>query len=549
MITSLQNFFLKHNKWLFGGLLIVIIVTFVLTIGPQSFFGSNASGQRRSLNYYGYDLTSEQDQRAMAHTAEISAILHPELQLRREQLMDYAYLRVAALGMAKQLGIPSPGEAELSEYVATLLIFADPATGEFTAESYNRMLEAFQNDGRFTRKAIARTLREDYTIEQVRNILGGPDYVLPFETQQSYIDMETAYTLNLAHYSYADFAPEIAPSNEALQQYFSENPSRYEIQETISVSALQFKKEAYIDSISEPTTGELEVYFASNQAQYQPEASGETTPELTLEEVRAQVASDWKVAQAVKLAARKGEAFSLRLWQEGIALDSPEFEALVKEFAVTSAEIPAYSRGQVPAGSALAPQLLESMWVYASNPNRYFSDAAQTADGAVLLVLRGLTEARTPAFEEVLTAVEADYRVAEKRRLFALEGIELQATIEGRLGSESFSAVAESLGLTVADPDTFKGSEVPQELLQSRLWDQTMHMKKGAVTPMVINGDRGSFAYMADKVVPVIEKDSEAYRTFVENRKGALSESMGWARLREITDNSLSALMSSPVSE
>jgi hypothetical protein len=361
--------------------------------------------------------------------------------------------------------------------------------------------------------------------------------------------METAYTLNLAHYSYADFAPEIAPSNEALQQYFSENPSRYEIQETISVSALQFKKEAYIDSISEPTTGELEVYFASNQAQYQPEASGETTPELTLEEVRAQVASDWKVAQAVKLAARKGEAFSLRLWQEGIALDSPEFEALVKEFAVTSAEIPAYSRGQVPAGSALAPQLLESMWVYASNPNRYFSDAAQTADGAVLLVLRGLTEARTPAFEEVLTAVEADYRVAEKRRLFALEGIELQATIEGRLGSESFSAVAESLGLTVADPDTFKGSEVPQELLQSRLWDQTMHMKKGAVTPMVINGDRGSFAYMADKVVPVIEKDSEAYRTFVKNRKGALSESMGWARLREITDNSLSALMSSPVSE
>ena len=48
MITWLQNFFLKHNKWLFGSLLVVIIVTFVLTIGPQSFFGSSGPQQREA---------------------------------------------------------------------------------------------------------------------------------------------------------------------------------------------------------------------------------------------------------------------------------------------------------------------------------------------------------------------------------------------------------------------------------------------------------------------------------------------------------------------
>ena len=191
MITALQNFFLKHNKWLFGGLLVVIIVTFVLTIGPQSFFGSSSSGRVESINYYGYDLTSDQDRRAMSYTAEISAILHPELQLRQQQLNDYAYMRVAGLGIAAQLGMPDPNEEQLGDYIETLLLFADPASGEFSAETYNRMIELLQVNARFSRDAIARAIREDYLISQVLDILSGPDYALPFEIRQSYVDQRT----------------------------------------------------------------------------------------------------------------------------------------------------------------------------------------------------------------------------------------------------------------------------------------------------------------------------------------------------------------------
>jgi peptidyl-prolyl cis-trans isomerase D len=559
MITSLQNFFLKHNKWLFGGLLVVIIVTFVLTIGPQSFFGSGSGMQRKALQYYGYDLSSESDQRAMAFTAEISAILHPELQLRREQIMDYAYLRVAALGIASQLGIPQPTTSELSEYVETLMIFADRQTGEFSAETYNQMMEALQSNARFDKQSIGMVLREDYRIKQVRDALSGPGYALPFEIRQDYLDRETSYTVSLANFPYDSFNPEISATDEELLQFFNENPSRYEIEETLSVTALLFKAANFLTEVPASTEEDLQAWFATNKARYEANreqpapVEGEETPpelpELALDDVREQVVAEWQSSQAGRIAAKKSEQFSLKLWQDSVALDSPEFDSMLQEYKVQTRDLPPYSRQQSPAQADVPAQLLNSMWIFASNPNRYFSDIAQIRDGAVILVKRGLTEARMPAFEEVREAVATDYELSEKRRLFAEKGRELTETLAGRLESESFADAAAALGLAVEDLEPFTGSAVPQQLRSSALWEQAQFLPQGSVSPMVILEDKGILACIREKSVPEIDTLSEDYKAFVEQRTDGFSDAMGWARLREITDTSLNALMGPPVAQ
>jgi peptidyl-prolyl cis-trans isomerase D len=549
MITWLQNFFLKHNKWLFGGLLVVIIVTFVLTIGPQSFFGSGSTQQRQSLQFYGYDLTNESDQRALAFTAEISAILHPELQVRREQLMDYAYLRATALGIANQLGIPQPTKDELADFVETLETFQNPQTGEFSPEAYNGMMDALQSSERYNREAIASVLREDYRIQQVRHALAGPDYSLPFELEKEYTDGQTQYDLALARFEYGSFNPEIEVTDEALQQFFKENPARYEIPERITVTALLFKAGAYLDEVAEPTQGELESWFATNKSRYQPQpettAEGEEveTPEVTLEDVREEVVSDWKTAQARRIAAKKSEQFSLRLWQNSVALDSPEYTSMLEQFAVETQSVPPYARNQPPRTQGIPAELLSSMWIYVDNPNRYFSDIGQIPDGAVLLVNRGVTEARMPEFEEVKAAVETNYRLTEKRRLFSERGEELKAIIENRLSDESFIEIATLLGLKVDDPESFTGGNVPRELLQNTVWDQAQFLDEGEVSRMILQGQEGIFAYMQSKVVPEIDTGSEDYQEFLAERTSFVRDGMGWSRLREISDQSLSALL------
>lgn len=550
MITWLQNFFLKHNKWLFGGLLIVIIVTFVLTIGPQSFFGSSGRPQREAMNYYGYDLSSEADQRSMVMAAEISSIFHPELQVQREQLMDYAYLRVAALGLARQLGIPNPSQEALREYVETFRIFQDPQSGDFSAESYRSIMDAMQANDRYPRESIGRVMREDYRIAQVREALGGPSFALPFEMRKEYLDQQTEFTVTLAHFDYQSYEPDISPSREDLEQFFRENPSRYEIPETLSVTALVFRQDAYLDDVPEPDEADLESTFVANRSTYEEaressesESEDGEASDLTLDDVREEVLADWRREEARRIAARQSEQFSVRLWQEEIARDSEAFDALLEEFEVDTLSVPPYSRNQPPTVAGLSPQLFNSMWIYRGDSNRYFSDIAQTDEGAALLVADDFSEARMPEFEEVRDDVEADYRQSEKRRLFAEEGARLRETIQERLESRSFQEIAASHGLELEELDPFTGENVPQELRQSQVWSQARFLSEGSVSPMVMQDQRGTFAYVADREVPEIEADSEGFNEFIARREEARNDAMGWARLREITDQSLNSLL------
>lgn len=546
MITWLQTFFLKHNKWLFGSLLIVIIVTFVLTIGPQSIFDGGGTQKRKTMRYYGYDLSSEADQQTLVRTAELSSYLHPELQIRRDQLTDYAYMRATALGLADQLGIPRPGRDDLSRFLESLEAFKNPETNEFSPEAYRSLVDAIEGSGRFPQGFLGMVLREDYRIYQVRNALSGPDYILPFETRIAFADSLTEYDVTLAHLSYDTFSPEIDLSEPALEQFFRQNPARYEIPETLLVTALQFKGAAYVDEVAEPTEGELEAYFAANKYLFQPRDSGEENPpEVLLSDVREDVVAEWKRVQARRLAAKKSEQFSVRLWQDSVALESPEYKSLVEDFSVVSVDIPPYSRElplQTPAASA---QLLQSMWVYANNPSRYFSDIGQAPDGAVLLVKRTLNEARMPEFSEVRETVVEDYRREEKRRLFAEKGAELRQAIQADLADTSFKERAESMGLEVEEVDPFIGNNLPPELRVASLWEQTQYMDAGEISPMVIQQDRGTFSYMERKEVPEIDTNSAEYREYISMRGAALSQSMGWARLREITDTGLATLFDS----
>ncbi len=548
MITRLQTFFLKHNKWLFGGLLVIVIVTFVLTIGPQSFFGSQGPLQRQSLKYYGFDLSSEADQRALALGAEISAILHPELRLGREQLMEYAYLRAAALGIADQLGIPQPGREALARHVATMRIFQDPATGEFSPQTYQTVLDALQNSARFNREAIATVLREDYRIARVRQALSGPDYSLLFEAQQEFVSEGTAFTLELAHWDFSAFEPDIEPGEDELLRFYNENPARYEVPETISVRALLFEASAYLDETDAPSETELAAHFAANRQRFEaeravPEDPEEPVPELTLDAVRDAVAADLRMERAKRIAARKGEQFSVRLWREAVELDSPRFKQLLEEFAVRVREIPPYPREQPPGWTGIPVPLLNSMWIYAANPTRYFSDIAQMPDGAVVLVRSGLSPARLPGFEEVRDRVAADYRRAEKRRLFAEEGQRLREELLRRIAEEPFAEAAAALGLEVETVEPFTGASVPFQLRRAGLWEQIQFLEQGTVSPMILQDNRGTFAHIVQRSAPEVDLADAAFLAFVEQRRGLFTESLGWARLREISETSLNRLL------
>lgn len=546
MITEIQNFFLKHNKWLFGSLLVVIIVTFVLTIGPQSIFDSPSTQSRQRMEFFGYDLTSQSDQQVIFRHAELSMGLNPQLQLGREQLVDFAYLRVAGLGLAQRFGIPDPSREQLQSFIETLPIFRDPTTGEFSAGMYNRIIEAVESGGRFNRATLAAVLREDYRIDQVRRALGGIDFSLAFEVEQDYLDMQSTYTFVLAHYPEGSFQPEIELSEADIEQFYSENPSRYEIPEMITVTALLFNAESYIPEASEPTETAILEYFERNRSRWTDLTNEDGEPiEATVDDVRQLIVFDLRREQAVRIAAERASAFTLQLWRERVALNSPEFNALLEQYRVRRNTLEGYARDAAPQLGNIPKELLDSMWIYTGTSNRYFSDPVSTAMGAVVGVVEAVTPARMPSLEEVRDRVKADLIEAERRRLFADYGRELQAILAA--DPATFEEVAEGLGMTVEALVPFNGADVPWNLRMGGMWEQVQFLQQGEVSSMILNNNRGTFALLRSKLVPELDPNGETFTEFVNQRSEMLTRAMGWIRLREITDTGLERLMGTPL--
>lgn len=142
MITWIQTVLQKHNKVLFSALLIIVTVTFVLTIGNQSFFGSGTPQQYRRMDFFGFNLKNSGEVNYIQLTAEVSSILHPERQVSRQRLVNYGYDRIAALFIARQLGIQEPGKQEVEAYIKSLPVFQDE-NGKFDADAYSSFSPAW----------------------------------------------------------------------------------------------------------------------------------------------------------------------------------------------------------------------------------------------------------------------------------------------------------------------------------------------------------------------------------------------------------------------
>jgi hypothetical protein len=394
-------------------------------------------------------------------------------------------------------------------------------------------------------------MRQDWRIQRVRETLGGPGIELPWELKQDFISRETIYDIVVARASYADFQPELNPDEAVLREFYDNNFSRYEESDKIRVKALYFMPDRYVDKVTIDSDS-LRTYFNRNRFRYEADrdisedVDPDEMPPLTLDDVRSRVETDYRREAARRLAEQSSEEFSLAIWEKEIRREDPEFQDLLESYQVEVEELEPYARNRTPNHQRINRQLLNSMWIYASGGTRYFSDIGQiSGGGAVVLIFQELIPERLPPFEEVTSAVEADWKSENRRRLFSEKGHALRSLLQQALADgQTFAEAAEALALSVEEFETFRGTDVPVALQRSAAWAQSRYMSEGAVSRMNLEADTGTFIYIRSKVTPDVDFESEAFLAFVDEQEDYLSQAKGWARLREITDRTLGKISS-----
>jgi hypothetical protein len=537
MFYWIQTYLTKHFKWILAILVVVMIISFVFTIGNFSPLGGNSGPSYQEQPFLGYDLNSAADQEEIFGAGQISlSLIYPSYfgQPSGEQVQDYSLSRAALLYIANQIGLPGPNKEEFKAHVQKLTGFMDFTTQAFDQTRFTAFVDSLKASG-LTEAYVTNIIEDDFRMNKTREILQGPGHILPFEAINAAQTTNTEWTLETAKINYVDFSIDITPSEEDLSTYFENNNFRYLVDAKTKASYLLFDPSKQIDNDYQPEAGEISIHFFTNKARYQASAptpkiiSNEDgtietpeAPEVTLDDVEQQVIEEIRLDRANKETQTIAEEFAYNLFDKNIENGSAEFAATISEAGLVIKPLVAYPQSTVIMQDGLTVQTLSQ--VFNLNEDRYYSDPIQNNDQYLVLIYEGEEASFTPVYADVQAQVKVDYLEGKKRKLFVEKGVEIKKAIsEAIAGGDTFEAAAKSQNLAHAAFESFKRNAQSPEGLAQGLLVHLDSLNKGDLSDSVTTSTDGTIIYVVEKIVPEFNSDSEEIKTYLESQSGRVS--------------------------
>jgi len=509
MISWIQNTLERKGRIIFILLLAAVIVSFVFVIGETPGCVSGEVGAQ-SRDYYGYNLNSEAETRPLVHEVIVSSIVNRGQRPQDPQMLEQEFLsRAALLYLANQAKIPEPSQEAFVRYLSGIPFFQDQE-GNFDPSRVTSFLDLTQLSRQFDEATINRTLNNDYRIQQLMESIAPPGFTVPFEVEVQARRSIATYSLSLAYLDADSVDAVTAPTDEELQNFFSQQVEAYRIPETRVLSLAIFDPAKLASSIPDPTEAQLEEYFSANRSDYlnaDAENPANALPQLSA--VKSTVISDWKASQAETKATEASVEFIHTLYDKEIALDSPAFEQAKIDYSVTIETLPPIVGPTPPADSSLPEKAYRE--AFRLDQLRYFSDPIEIDDRVVVLLFKETIPSQIPDFESVRGEVAADYNERAQQEAFVARGAEIRDELAAVIaGGTSFLDAADSLGLSAISYDN-AGWEQTNEGLDNSLIRRAETLPDQEVSAMFVTVDGGTFLFVEDRSAPAVGPDSETY--------------------------------------
>ena len=519
MISWIQTTFQRHFRFLFFGLLVVLIISFVFTIGAPGIGSAEREIQART--YFDLNLSSPEDQGKLYIDANLSIALQAGFQnIPQAQMQEFALERYAALYLADQINLPGPTEVELVEFIHEIRAFMGP-TGEFDATSYASFRDNLKLSGQFTEADVDRVLRNDYRVREVQELLGGPGYVTGNEVNFQLARTDTTWGADVARIDYTTYAPTIEPSDDELQTYFEENAFRYDSAPQVRVSYIEFPATRYLAQI-QLTEENIRAYYEANPARF-PRAETATdtgTPEISVNDpdidflaVRDQVSAALRYEQARRFSVEAAADLTVALFDSA---PSPEaIETFVASQGDTLRSADPFDRASPPAFLNTAPQLVGTAFTLSAD--RRVSDPLPTAAGAVVLIWEESIPSAPSLYIAVTDAVRTDYVESQKRQRFVDLGRNLSESLADQVASgKSFADAVNALDnlegatATVESHADFTRADPPEAFPRVSL-GSLEGLSSGDVSEMVLSGEEGLLTHAVSRIAPALGTTDTRY--------------------------------------
>ncbi len=534
MITWFQKTFGKHYKWALIAALGILCLSTIVGIGAVPRGSMTAQPDTKKM-YLGIDLNDQQATQNVVNAVKFTnqslsdnpASSEQELQL----LVDE---RLALMQLADQWQIPEATPKQVEDYLRGLSVFHD-ADGNFSPLAYSTFRDSIKAAEPGQRDLAVSTINENCRLERVRQILGGPGYVLPFLAQATAGLDKLKLNLDAATLDFAKFEPAMGDvKDEVLQPIFEKTPDSFKKPAQARLSFVKFTAAA----VGDPTPAQLHDYAIAHK-----EAFPNIQPDKLSDKDKTAVTEAWRGEQktlAEKAAADTAMKFARELFDLKLARSTPEFAALLKKYDLTLQSLPLLEQGKpAPAASPVPDDILQQTAFSELTADQPFAPI-QLADGAAVLFLDEAIPARAQTFAEAKDAVKAAYVEQLKVAQFTAHGQAARDAIVKAMGEgKNFTDAATAQGLTVKNypdvsyesiQDTVMGMSIDSSdksttagplaamgrnvltALASPTVNQgpplLMALQPNVVSPLVPANDVGVIFYVESRVIPPVAADS-----------------------------------------
>jgi hypothetical protein len=483
--------------WIIGG---IVIITFVGWFSPHG--GCEAvpqAGQAGTLD--GEPVTDAELRAARFDTYLDFCVMSgrkpaitPELDAI---LKEMAWKRVAAVRMAKTIGLKPPTDAELLAELQRQPVFQ--ANGTFSKNQYLAFERNVLAPLGASKLQFENKLREDIMLHKLQSSVAAAAWMSPIELQRlvsRYADnFRVDYvTLGTNIVSNAD----VKLTSEDIKAFYTDHTNLFEVPPKVAVRYVTLPISNYL-SKAVVDANAVEEYYDTHTDEYTVSGTNDTKILSPLEEVRGSISNLLIKESAMQAARDVGTDFAVALapTRDGTA---SSFEKVAGDFALSvKTSVLFDAEGPVP-GIDGEIEFITAAFKLRPTPDDYFSDAVAGNESVYVLALATNTEAYIPAFEEVSAKVKplARQKAVQAALTRKAEGIR-RTFQEGLNQHEAFSTMAKQQGMNVSTSGYFSAYSAPEALSSPEILEGIVTRNRGELSDLLTTTSGYMIAFIADR--------------------------------------------------
>ncbi|MEN9572733.1 MAG: Peptidyl-prolyl cis-trans isomerase [Verrucomicrobiota bacterium] len=462
----------RHSQWLWGIIITVVIVTFVVFFSPN--VGSDRGrGEADYGTIYGQPIRRDALTQAYAD-ARLGYFLStgqwPDRDEQRSRMFGFnleaeARQRLLLNHHLKEQGIDA-GEAAVAQEIKN--IFTDQQTGGFSLQRYDSMLKQHFAPAGISETTFERFLKNELGRQQLARMFGLSGKLITARAADGFYRRENEQALTeFVFLANSNNLIKVKLDEPALRTYHTNNLTAYRIPVRVAVHYVYLPYTNYNAEADKELAANtnlvavMEAYYQTNIFRFK-DTNGTAQ---TFVQAMPKIRDEFRDEAAARLGYQKAGEFANELFKQDNKAASLLKTAAQKGLAVKVTE---------PFTEFGGPKLTNApgnfgRTAFALSADEALGQMLPGSDGVYFIAFKERLQPEDPPFAQVRAKVTEDYQRAQASELTLNEGTRLAQTASAVLAAgKSFKDVAKDFGLVALEVPAFSRNAREIEIVASR---------------------------------------------------------------------------------